>query len=92
MFLSKDHLCWLSYVAMSDHEHGDGELGEVPSATAATPDLSIGNEADTRKGYGPRPDATSAADASSVEEFMKMRRAFEEERRLFEAQKAAHKE
>ena len=77
---------------MSDHEHGDGELGEVPSATAATPDLSIGNEAGTRKGYGPRPDATSAADASSVEEFMKMRRAFEEERRLFEAQKAAHKE
>ena len=52
MFLSKDHLCWLSYVAMSDHEHGDGELGEVPSATAATPDLSIGNEAGTRKGRG----------------------------------------
>ena len=49
MFLSKDHLCWLSYVAMSDHEHGDGELGEVPSVTAATPDLSIGNEAGPRK-------------------------------------------
>ena len=73
---------------MSDHEHSDGELEEVPSATVATPSLSIGNVAVTRKGYGPRPDATSAADASSVEEFMKMRRAFEEEeRRIFEAQK-----
>ena len=37
MFLSKDHLCWLSYVAMSDHEHGDGELEGAPSATVATP-------------------------------------------------------
>ena len=49
MFLSKDHLCWLSYVAMSDHEHGDGELGEVPSATVATPSLTIGNVAGIRK-------------------------------------------
>ena len=45
MFLSKDHLCWLSYVAMSDHEHGDGELEGVPSATVATPSPSIGNVA-----------------------------------------------
>ena len=75
---------------MSDHEHSDGELEGVPSATVATPRLTIGNVAGTRKGYGPRPDATSAADASSAEEFMKMRRAFEEEKRIFEAQKAAH--
>ena len=34
---------------MSDHEHSDGELGEVPSATVATPSLSIGNVAGTRK-------------------------------------------
>ena len=46
--------------------HSDGELEEVPSATVATPSQSIGNEAGMRKGYGPRPDATSAADASSV--------------------------
>ena len=59
---------------MSDHEHSDGEFGEVPSATVATPSLIIiGNVAGIRKGYGPRPDATSAADASSVEEFTKMR-------------------
>ena len=64
---------------MSDHEHSDGELGEVPSATVATPSLTIGNVAGIRKGYGPRPDATSAAGAASAEEFMKMRRAFEEE-------------
>ena len=34
---------------MSDHEHSDGELGEVPSATVATPSLSIGNVAGIRK-------------------------------------------
>ena len=49
MFLSKDHLCWLSYVAMSDHEHSDGEPEGVSSAQVATPSLSIGNVADTRK-------------------------------------------
>ena len=49
MFLNKDHLCCLSYVVMSDHEHSDGELEEVPSATVATPSLSIGKEAGIRK-------------------------------------------
>ena len=34
---------------MSDHEHSDGELEEVPSATVAAPSLSIGNVAGTRK-------------------------------------------
>ena len=37
---------------MSDHEHSDGELGEVPSATVATPSLTIGNVAGIRKPAG----------------------------------------
>ena len=42
-------------------EHADGELGDVPAATDATPSVSTGNVSRLRKGYGPRPNATSAA-------------------------------
>ena len=50
-------------------EHADGELEDVPAATDATPSVSTGNVSRLRKGYGPRPNATSAAVASSVDFF-----------------------
>ena len=73
-------------------EHADGELGDVPAATDATPSVSTGNVSRLRKGYGPRPNATSAAVASSVEELQAMRRALEEERSDFETRKKAQEE
>ena len=73
-------------------EHADGELGDVPAATDATPSVSTGNVSRLRKGYGPRPNATSAAVASSVEELQAMRRALEEEKSDFETRKKAQEE
>ena len=77
---------------MSDHvEQADEEPVQGQSAVTPTPSVSYTGEGNTRKGYGPSPNAIPAADATGIEELQALRRALEEERLKLEAQKEAQR-